>query len=91
MAIIQRVEHLAEYVEKLVIGGQRGNSGSVDLVLLFPVDISQLEKWIPIMKGFPQFFEIEFRVPADSLHKGHIARNQKKGLCLDSRIKCSTH
>jgi hypothetical protein len=62
MAIIQRIEHLAKYVEKFIICGQRGYFGSVGFILLFPVDIPQFEKWIPVMKGFPQFLEIKFRV-----------------------------
>jgi hypothetical protein len=31
-------------------------------MLPFPIDIPQLEKWVSFVKGFPQDFEILFRV-----------------------------
>jgi hypothetical protein len=62
MAIIQRVEHFAKYVKKFIISRQLGNFGSVGVVLFFPVDIPQVEKRIPVLKGFPQFIEIKFGV-----------------------------
>ena len=31
-------------------------------MLPFPIDIPQLEKWVSIVKGFPQDFKILFRV-----------------------------
>jgi len=34
-------------------------------MLLFPVDMPQFEKWIPVAKSLPQFFEILFRVTND--------------------------
>jgi hypothetical protein len=58
MAIIQRVEHRAKYVEKFIIGSQRSNLGSVGVILFFPIDIPQLEKRIPVLKRLPQFLEI---------------------------------
>ena len=73
MTIIQRVEHLAKYIEKFIISSQRGNFGSVDVILLLPVDIPQVEKWIPVLKGFPQFLEINFRVTEFRQHKSHFA------------------
>jgi hypothetical protein len=34
----------------------------VSVVLLFPVNMPQLEKWISVVEGIPQGFEILFRV-----------------------------
>jgi hypothetical protein len=62
MSVIQRVEHLAENIEEFLVGGPAGDLGAVGVILLFPVDIPQLEKWIPVVKGLPQLFEILFRV-----------------------------
>jgi hypothetical protein len=38
---------------------------SVDLILLFPVDIPQFEKLIPVVEALRQRFEILFRVAGD--------------------------
>src|ERR1700730_6995625 len=65
MAVIQRVEHLTEDIEELIITGVLCDLGSIGVILLFPVDIPQLEKWIPVVKGLPQLFEILFRVAID--------------------------
>ena len=34
----------------------------VSVVLLFPVNMPELEKWISVVEGIPQGFEILFRV-----------------------------
>ena len=65
MPVIQWVEHLAEDIEELIITGVPCDFGSVGVILLFPVDIPQFEKWIPVVKGLPQFSEILFRVAND--------------------------
>ena len=62
MPVIQRIEHLAEDIEKVVVASLLRDFWSVLVVLLFPVDMPQLEKWIPIVEGIPQRFEILFRV-----------------------------
>lgn len=67
MPVIQRVEHLAEDVEKLIITSFRGDSGSVGVILIFPVDIPQRKKWVPVVKGLPQILKIFFRVASDLL------------------------
>jgi hypothetical protein len=65
MPVMQRGEHLAENIEELIITGLRCDFWSVGVVLFFPVDISQFEKWISIVEGLPQLFEILFRVAND--------------------------
>jgi len=65
MPVAQRLEHLAEDIEKLVIAGLASDFVSVDFVLPLPIDIPQCEKWIPVVKGLPQLFEILFRVVND--------------------------
>jgi hypothetical protein len=65
MAVIQRVEHLAEDIEELIITCLPCDFGSAGNVLLLPIDISQFEKWIPVTEGFPQLFEILFGVAND--------------------------
>ncbi|MGC1610652.1 MAG: hypothetical protein WA801_13715, partial [Pseudolabrys sp.] len=65
MPVIQRGEHLAENIEELIIAGLPCDFWSVDIILFFPVDIPQLEKWISIVEGLPQLFEILFRVTND--------------------------
>ena len=62
MPVIQRIEHLAEDVEKLIIGSFLCDFGSVRVVLLFPVNIPQLKKWVSIVEGVPQRVEIPLRV-----------------------------
>jgi hypothetical protein len=62
MPVIQRIEYLAEDVEKLVIGCLLCDFGSVRVVLLFPVNIPQLKKWVSVVEGVPQRFEIPFRI-----------------------------
>ncbi|MGB8393208.1 MAG: hypothetical protein WCE27_06190, partial [Pseudolabrys sp.] len=61
----QRGEHMAENIEELIITGLRCDLRSVGVVLFFPVDISQFEKWISIVEGLPQLFEILFRAAND--------------------------
>ena len=62
MPVIQRVEHLAEDIKKVVVAGLLCNFWSVRVVLLFPVDMPQLEKWISVVERIPQRFEILFWV-----------------------------
>lgn len=62
MPVIQRIEYLAEDIEKLIIACLLCDFGSVRVVLLFPVDIPQLKKWVSDVEGVPQRFEIPFRV-----------------------------
>jgi len=62
MPVIQRIEYLAEDIEKLTIACLLCDFGSVRVVLLFPVDIPQLKKWVSFVEGVPQRFEIPFRV-----------------------------
>jgi hypothetical protein len=69
MPIIQRIEHLAEDIEKLIIAGLPCDFGPVRVVLLFPVDIPQLEKWVSVVEGVPQGVEILFRV---AKHDGDV-------------------
>jgi hypothetical protein len=69
MPIIQRLEHLAEDIEKLMIAGLLCDFGPVRVVLLFPVDIPQLEKWVSVVEGVPQGVEILFRV---AKHDGDV-------------------
>jgi hypothetical protein len=75
MAVIQRGEHFAKYVKKLIIRGQLGHFWPVGVVLLFPVDIPQFEKRIPVVKGIPQFFEVTLGVGGYGEHRCHGARN----------------
>lgn len=65
MPVIQRIEHQAEDIEQLIITRLPRDFGSVGFILLFPVDTPQFEKWIPVVKGLPQVFEILFRVRND--------------------------
>jgi hypothetical protein len=58
MPVIQRLEHLAKNIEKLSITGFTRDLRSVHVVLLLPVDISQLEEGIPTVKGLSQLLEI---------------------------------
>src|ERR1700730_2629393 len=53
MPVMQRGKHLAEDIEELIITGPPCDFWSVDFILLFPVDIPQLEKWIPVVEGLP--------------------------------------
>jgi len=62
MPVIQRIEYLAEDIEKLIVACLLCDFGSVRVVLLFPVDIPQLKKWVSVVEGVPQRFEIPFRV-----------------------------
>ena len=62
MPVIQRSEHLAEYIEKPIIACLLCDFWSVRVVLLFPVNIPQLKKWVSVVEGVPQGFEIPFRV-----------------------------
>ena len=62
MPVIQRIEYLAEHIEKLIIACLLCDFGSVRVVLLSPVDIPKLKKWISVVEGVPQRFEIPFRV-----------------------------
>jgi hypothetical protein len=62
MPVIQRIEHLAEDIEKLIVACRLCDLGSVRVVLLFPVDIPQLKKWVSVVEGVPQRVEIPFRV-----------------------------
>src|SRR5262249_56597268 len=62
MPVIQRVEHPAEDIEELIVGGVLSDFRSVGGVLLFPVDFPELEKWIPFVEGLPQRLEILFRI-----------------------------
>jgi len=91
MAIIQRVEHFAKYVKKFIISRKLGNFGPVGVVLFIPVDIPQFEKWIPVLKSFPQFFEIKFGVAEHGWHKSHLGRfeepNRTVGHCFSSRFQ----
>src|SRR5690242_15224551 len=60
--VIQRPQHGAEDVEKLVTGGIPGHSRPVDLVLFVPVDLPQFEKRVCVVECPPQQFEISFRI-----------------------------
>src|SRR3974390_2195391 len=62
MPVIQRIEYLAEDIEKLIIACLLSDLGSVRVVLFFPVDTPQLKKWVSVVEGVPQRFEIPFRV-----------------------------
>ena len=62
MPVVQRIEYLAEDIEKLIVARLLCDFGSVRVVLLFPVDIPQLKKWVSVVEGVPQRFEIPFSV-----------------------------
>ena len=62
MPIIQGIEYLAEDIKKLIVACLLRDFGSVRVVLLFPIDIPQLKKWVSVVEGVPQGFEIPFRV-----------------------------
>ena len=53
MPVIQGVQHLAEDIEELIITRRRCDLGSVNVILLLPVDIPQLKERIPVVKGVP--------------------------------------
>ena len=72
MPVIQWVEHLAKNIEELIITGFARDLRSVDVVLLSPVDLSQLEEGIPVVKGLPQLLEILFRIANDHGGADHI-------------------
>ena len=65
MPVMQRGEHLAENIEELIITGLPCDFWSVGVILFFPIDIPQFEKWIPVVEGLPQLLEILFRVAND--------------------------
>ena len=65
MPVMQRGEHLAENIEELIITDLPCDFWSVGVILFFPVDIPQFEKWISVVEGLPQLFEILFRVAND--------------------------
>jgi hypothetical protein len=65
MPVIQWVEHLAKNIEELIITGFTRDLRSVDVVLLSPVDLSQIEEGIPVVKGLPQLLKILFRIAND--------------------------
>jgi hypothetical protein len=75
MPVIQRTEHPAEDIEEFVVAGLACDSGSVGVMLPFPIDIPQLEKWVPFVEGLPQDFKILFRV-ADA--HGHADPDVKR-------------
>ncbi len=62
MPVMQGAEHLAENIEKVIIIGLPCDFWSVDVILRFPVDFPQFEKWIPVVESLPQLFEIFFGV-----------------------------
>src|SRR3974377_626915 len=62
MTVIKRLEHPAKDVEELFLAGLGRHLGPVALVLLFPVDIPQFKERVPVVEGFPQRFEILFRI-----------------------------
>src|SRR5262245_54598676 len=62
MPVIQRVEHPAEDIEELIVRGVLCDSWSVGGVLLFPVDLPELEEWIPFVEGLPRALEILFGI-----------------------------
>ena len=65
MPVIQWVKYLAQDFEELIITSLFCHFRPVDVILLFPVDVPQFEKWIPVVKSLPQLFEILFRVTND--------------------------
>ena len=65
MPVMQRGEHLAENIEELIITGLPCDFWSVGVILFFPIDIPQFEKWIPVVEGLPQLFEVLCRVAND--------------------------
>jgi hypothetical protein len=65
MPVIQRVDHSAKDVEELAFAGLTRDLGSVGVVLLFPVDLPQPEKRIPVVEGLPQLLEILLGVAID--------------------------
>src|SRR5215510_11591243 len=62
MPVIQRTKHPAEDIEEFIIAGLTGDLRSEDVVLPFPVDIPQFEKWVSLVEGLPQDFKILFGV-----------------------------
>jgi hypothetical protein len=61
--VIQWFEHPAEDIEQVLLTRRCRNHRTVPIVLLLPVDISDLKERIPFVKRLPQFFEIRFRGP----------------------------
>jgi len=62
MPVMQRRKHLAEDIKELIIACLICDIGSIGVVLLFPVNVPQVEKWVSVVEGLPQDFEIPFRV-----------------------------
>src|SRR3954449_4374851 len=62
MPVIHRIQHQAEDIEERGVTGLLCGLWSVDVILLLPINVPQFEKWISIVEGVPQFFEILFRV-----------------------------
>jgi hypothetical protein len=88
MPVMQRSEQLAENIEELIITGLPRDFWSVGPKLFFPVDIPQFEKWIPVVEGLPQHFEVLFRVTNDhgsvdlSTSAGGRAHGCRVGSCM---------
>jgi hypothetical protein len=53
MSVIQRVEHLAENIEELIVACLTGHLRPVDLILIVPIDIPQFKKRVSLVKGLP--------------------------------------
>jgi hypothetical protein len=56
------IEHLTKNIEELIVTGGASNHGPIHFILLIPVHTPQLEIWISVVEGLPQFLKILFRV-----------------------------
>jgi len=75
VSVIQRTEHVAEDFEQPVIVGFIRNPGSIDFELLFPVYFPQFEKWVAVLEGLPEEFEILDRVAHDHDQGARLGTN----------------
>ena len=75
MSIIQRTEDVAEDFEELIIVGLIRHLGSVDFELLFPVYLPQFEKWVAVVEGLPEKFEILDGVAHDHNQGARLGTN----------------
>ena len=71
MSVVDWSKHLRENQEELVIGSRLGDFRSVRAVLRIPVNAPQCKKWVSVVEGSPEGFEILFRIMDEhSCHDG---------------------
>ena len=62
MAVFQDIEHLAKFIEKVVIGHARHNQFAVFLMNSVPVNAFRVQKAIPFVNDLPQLLEVSYRI-----------------------------